>query len=479
MNDIILQISNIIFMLSIGYYLLQNLQWYNYNILRVIFKHNKFHWHLLYFVLPVVLFCLLDDYFIYYNIIHIILLIIWYKRLDKKLVWTSRIYRFFITYCIFLTISFVVIIVLNTTKYILFISLAVSLLISYISEMIIINQYKKMAIKKLNSIENLIIIAITASYGKTSIKNFIYSLLSRQFRTYATPRSVNTINGIISDINNNLPNDCQIYIVEAGARVKGDIEKISNLINHHYAVIGEIGEMHLQYFKSLENIKNTKYELFKSTRLKEVFLFRENEIPSDINVPITLFPQNISNIHSDLLGSSFDMKLDNKTYSFHTKILGEFNISNLCVAIIIAYKFGISPNRIVELVRGIKQVEHRLEKIEVSGRIILDDSFNGNLNGMKEAIRLASLHKGGKKIIVTPGIVENSIENNVKLAILIDEVFDIAIITGELNSKILVQNIFNAQKIITKDKMNLNDILSKFCSNGDLVLFANDAPSYI
>ncbi|RDU58293.1 UDP-N-acetylmuramoyl-tripeptide--D-alanyl-D-alanine ligase [Helicobacter sp. MIT 99-5507] len=479
MNNVILQISNIIFMLSIGYYLLQNLQWYNYNILRVIFKHNKFYWHLIYFILPVILFCLLGDYFIYYNIIHIALLIIWYKKLDKKLVWTSRICRFFITYFIFIVISFVAIIILNITKYILFISLIISLLISYISEMIIIKQYKKMAIEKLHSMENLTIIAITASYGKTSIKNFIYSLLSKQFKTYATPRSVNTINGIISDINNNLPNDCQIYIVEAGARVKGDIEKISNLINHHYAVIGEIGEMHLQYFKSLENIKNTKYELFKSTRLKEVFLFKDNEIPSDISVPIIPFPQNISNIHSDLSGSKFDIKLDDKTYSFETKILGEFNISNLCVAIMIAYKFGVSPNKITQLVKELKQIEHRLEKIEINGKIILDDSFNGNLNGMKEAIRLASLHKGGKKIIVTPGIVENNIKNNEKLAILIDKVLDIAIITGELNSKILAQNISNAQKIIIKDKMDLNNILSKFCSDGDLILFANDAPSYI
>ena len=129
--------------------------------------------------------------------------------------------------------------------------------------------------------------------------------------------------------------------------------------------------------------------------------------------------------------------------------------------------------------RNIKQIEHRLEKIEINGKIILDDSFNGNLNGMKEAIRLASLHKNGKKIIVTPGIVENSITNNVKLAILIDEVFDIAIITGESNSKILAQNISNAQKIIIKDKMDLNNILSKFCNDGDLILFANDAPSYI
>ena len=479
MNNIILQISNIIFMLSLGYYLLQNLQWYNYNILRVIFKHNKIYWHLLYFVLPVALFCLIGDYFIYYNAFHLIILVIWFVKLDKKLVFTSRVIRFFITYCILLFISFVVLINLDVTKYILFIALLASFIISFVSELIIIKQYEKLAIEKLNSMDKLIIISITASYGKTSIKNFIYALLSKQFKTYATPRSVNTVNGIISDINNNLPNDCEVYIVEAGARQKGDIEKIANLVNHHYAVIGEIGEMHLQYFKTIENIRNTKYELFKSNRLKEVFLYKNNDFPSDVNIPITLFPQDISNINSDLAGSTFIMNLGGKSYHFKTKILGEFNVVNLSVAIMIAYKFGISADKLTSLVENIKPIEHRLEKIEVNGKIILDDSFNGNLNGMKEAIKLSSLHKNGKKIIVTPGIVENSIENNIKLAMLIDNVFDVAIITGELNSKILSQNIFKAQKVIIKDKINLNSVLSKFCSDGDLVLFANDAPNYI
>ncbi len=479
MNNILLQISNIIFMLSLGYYLMQNLQWYNYNIFRVILKHNKFYWHLLYFILPVLLFFLLGDYFIYYNIFHICILIIWYIKLDKKIVFTSRVNRFFIAYCILLLVSFIVLINFDITRYILFVALFVSFLVSFLSELVIMRQYKKLAIKKLNSMNNLIIISVTASYGKTSIKNFIHTLLSKQFKTYATPRSINTINGIISDINNNLPYDCDIYIVEAGARQKGDIEKIANLINHHYAVIGEIGEMHLQYFKTIENIKNTKYELFKSNRLKEVFLFKNNDLPSNASIPITLFPQDVSNICSNLSGSTFTMNLGETCYDFKTKVLGEFNVVNLSVAIMIAYKFGISPNKIISLVENMKPIEHRLEKIEINGKIILDDSFNGNLNGMKEAIKLSSLHTNGKKIIVTPGIVENSIENNIKLARMIDSVFDVAIITGDLNSKILSDNISNAQKIIIKDKINLNSILSKFCSDGDLILFSNDAPNYI
>lgn len=478
-NNIILQIVNVIFMLSIGYYLAQNLQWYNYNILRVISKHKKITWHIVYFVVPIVLFCILGNYFYIYLIIHLILLMIWQRKLDKKLVWTNRIKRFFANYIVFLVISFVILIYFDVTKYILFVALVISFIISHVSEFIIMKQYEKLAIEKINSSSNLKIIAITASYGKTSIKNFLFALLSKRYKTYATPRSVNTINGIISDINNNLQKDCEIYIVEAGARQKNDIAKISHLINHQYAIIGEIGEAHLEYFKTIENIKNTKYELFQSARLKEVFLYKDNDLPNDASVLITKFPPEIDDIQSDLSGTKFKMKLDDKFYKFNTKILGKFNISNLSVAILIAHKFNIKPEELQELVSHIAPIEHRLEKMEINGKIILDDSFNGNLNGMKEAIRLASLHNGGKKIIVTPGLVENSISNNTKLAMLMDDVFDIVIITGSLNSEILSQHIYKAQKVVIKDKVNLNSVLSRFCKDGDLILFANDAPSYI
>lgn len=478
-SNIIIGLVNFVFMLSLGFYLMQNLQWYNYSFFRIICKHSKPYWHFLYIILPIVVFVFVGKYFYIYLICHIILLGYWYKRLDKKLVWTSRVKRFFITYAVFLVISFVVLLYVDISRYIWFLALFASLVISYISEVVIISQYKKLAIEKINAMPHLTIIAITASYGKTSIKNFIYALLSKKFKTYATPRSVNTINGIVSDINNNLANDCEIYIIEAGARKSGDIEEIANFINPQYIVIGEIGEAHLQYFRTIENIQKTKYELFESNRLQEVFLYKSNPIPKDIKSHITLFPPEISDIDCNLSGTSFRLAIEGERYLFHTQILGRFNITNLSVAIMVALKFGFSPQELQDLVSHIKPIEHRLEKIEINGKIILDDSFNGNLSGMSEAINLASLHKNGKKIIVTPGLVESSVENNIKLATLIDNVFDIAIITGDLNSKVLSSHISKAQKIIIKDKVNLNNILSQFCASGDLILFANDAPNYI
>lgn len=477
--------THFIFMLSVGFYLLQNLQWYNYSIWRTFTKHTKYRWHFIYLVVPFALYFAMEYYgfgqfFCFYLGIHIILLGVWYYRLDKKLVWTNRVKRFFITLTIFLTIDFVLESLFDLPQYSSFVALVVALLESKISEIIIMRQYRNLALEKLSAMPNLKIIAVTASFGKTSMKNFIHALLCKKYHTYATPRSVNTIGGIIADINDNLPEEADIYIVEAGARQKGDIDKIAKLLNHQIAVIGEIGEAHLEYFKSIENTKEAKYEILNSERLERVYLFKDNEVPELENgAKIVRFPSEVKNVDSTLQQTKFSLKVGKDFIDFETKILGKFNIANIAVAVAIAQDLGVGAKEIQKSVENLRAVEHRLEKIEVNSKLILDDSFNGNLGGMEEAIRLSSLHKGGKKIIITPGLVESSVENNTKLALLIDRIFDIAIITGDLNSAILARNITNAQKIILKDKMNLNSILSSFSHSGDLILFANDAPNYI
>lgn len=484
MSRIITIAAHFIFMLTIGFYLMQNLQWFNYSVWRTFTKHTKYKWHFIYLFVPIGLYFAFEyygfgQYFCFYLAIHIILLSVWYYRLDKKIVWTNRVKRFFITLTIFLTIDFVLEYLFELPQYSSFIALVVALLESKISEAIIMRQYRNLALEKLASMPNLKIIAITASFGKTSMKNFIHALLCKKYHAYATPRSVNTISGIIADINNNLPEEADIYIVEAGARQKGDIDKIAKLLNHHIAVIGEIGEAHLEYFKSIENTKEAKYEILSSERLERVYLFKNNELPEIQGAEIVRFPSEVKNIDSTLKHTKFSLKVGKEFVDFETKILGRFNITNIAVAVAIAQDLGVSTKEIQKSIENLKAVEHRLEKIEVNSKLILDDSFNGNLGGMEETIRLSALHKGGKKIIITPGLVETSVENNTRLALLIDKTFDIAIITGDLNSAILARNITNAQKIILKDKMNLNSILSSFSHSGDLLLFANDAPNYI
>lgn len=471
--------THVILVMALGWYLITNLQWYNYKIERVVLKHHKWQWHITYFLAPIVLFYIIPDiYFsIYFYLLYMTSFILWNRKLDRSLVLTGRVKRFL---AILLFITFVIhglcLAIENCQNKAIFIPLILTYLISYGMEKMFFISYKHQAKKRLETIPNLKIVAITASYGKTSIKNYLYQVLKNKYKVYKTPRSVNTIGGIVLDVNESIPLDTQIYIAEAGAREKGDIEEITMFLEPQYCVIGSVGEQHIEYFKTLDNIIHTKMEILKSPKMVRGFV--HESVPMKNYNTITAFPDELNVTMSNLDGIWFDILIDGKQEHFSAPILGSFNAINLTAVILVAYELGMSTEEIKLALEGLPQVEHRLQKIEAGGKIIIDDSFNGNLEGMLEAINICCHHKG-RKVIVTPGLVESTSEANILLAKEINEKFDYAIITGELNSHLLSANIDHNKLYILKNKAELETILASETHPGDLILFANDAPNFI
>jgi len=480
---LVMVILNFIVVGILSLYIMTNLQWYNYKIKRVLFKHHKRRWHLYFFVLPAVLYIvgIFYNFVLYSFIIYIPFFIRWYSSLDKKLVFTSRVRIFFmILFIVSIIINMVVHIFIHSGVYCILLPIVSSLVLSSYYEKRVFERYHLQALSKFATMPRLKIIAITGSYGKTSMKNFVADILSNHYKVYATPRSVNTLAGIIKDINENLPSYVDYYIVEAGARSSGDILEITNLLQQTYGVVGKVGEAHIEYFESIQNTIMTKLEILQSPFLKKAFIQKElkkNEhIPKNMN--IVYYPKDIRAKKATLDGVEFELNIGDKWYLIKAPVLGSINIENIALAIDIALEVGISIEQIIEDISHLKSVEHRLQKIEAGGKIIIDDSYNGNFEGISSAIELAKQHNG-KKVIVTPGLVESNDELNIKIAKQINETFDIAIITGELNSKLYSTYIKSPQKILLKEKDLLQNILASHTKSGDLILFANDAPSYI
>ncbi len=594
--NIIFLIAHAAFVLMLGFYLITCLQWFSYKPARIIFHFTKPAWHLYFFILP------LAAYFgceiaaglcaakfgaaslralqvakILIVAAYALALYFWQRGLDKKLVFTPRVKRFFaiLAVCVF---SF------NAAFYAaggpilpIFLPLGAALAASFAYERAQAAKFKADARKKLAQVPSLTIIQITASYGKTSIKNFLYQILKSDFRCYKTPRSVNTLAGLVRDVNEALPADTQIYIAEAGARLSGDIAEITEFLAPQIVVVGEIGAQHIEYFKSIENIRKTKLEALTSARLKHAFLHSSTQKSADERV--TIYDEGLEICGADLDGIKFslclseneslasggnsvphadtsaaesegqgDLSLDassaacaekyknsknygadfneansishaerseqefyeqaasddkicsskergvqeaanerkisngrseqGKRHEFFAPILGKFNAANLAACIKIARFLGLSADKIKNRVAHVSAVEHRLARLDAGGKIIIDDSFNGNLSGMLQSYELMRSY-GGRKVIITPGIVESTREDNETLAAKIDEIFDLAIITGELNSEVLQSKIDPAKTIVLKDKRDLQRVLSENTHSGDLILFSNDAPSFI
>jgi len=468
--DIFTLLGYLLFMVAIGYYTITNLQWYGYKLERVLFHHTKSWWHLLYFVAPFVLYVganYLGGHGYVVALIYLGLLYFWYRSLDKPLVFTGRVKRFY-----GLLMLAAVLCALAWGCYSVLIPLLAAILLSMGIEKMLFNGFKRQAEKRLQAMEDLRVIGITASYGKTSIKNFIAHLLQIKYRTYATPRSVNTLGGIMKDVNEDLPEDTEIYVVEMGARGEGDIAEIATFVNPHYVVVGKIGPAHIEYFKSMEKIRDTKMEILQTSRLEEAWIHESAHVKPESHIYI--FGSDIQEIEATLEATGFTLN----GVRYHASILGAFNAMNLAAAVKVAMALGLTEEEIQQGLSTLKPVDHRLQRIDAGGKVILDDSFNGNVDGMLASFDLATTYEG-RKVVITPGLIEAEEALNKQVAIRANEVFDLVILTGDLNYALFREYINEDKLLHLSVKSEMEQMLATQTRSGDLILFANDAPSFV
>ncbi|WP_456433242.1 Mur ligase family protein [Nitratifractor sp.] len=456
----------------LGYYIVTTLQWYSYRLKRVAFHHTRPWWNVAYFLLP----------FLTYDFVsgisrgrwgfvvalgYLPLFFLWYRKVDKKLVFTERVKRFFAALGLFGLLF-----ALGLGLYNTFLPLALAWAVSVAIEKILFGAYRRRAERKLARMEDCIVVGVTASYGKTSIKNFLATILGVRYRVYATPRSVNTLGGVMKDVNDELSEDTEVYIVEMGARGEGDIAEITRFVRPHYAVVGTVGLAHIEYFKTLERIRDTKMEILQSPRLREAWVHvSANARPSET---VHIFGPEIESVEATLEGTCFTMEGER----YCAKILGAFNAVNLAAAIYVARTLGLTPEEIRRGLERIQPVPHRLQRIDAGGKVILDDSFNGNVDGMLASFELASTWEG-RKILITPGLVEADRELNERIARKAAEVFDRIVVTGELNYPVFAEIVPSEKLTHLPSKERFEEFLAQNTRPGDLILFANDAPSFI
>ncbi len=485
MLQLINTFSYAVFLLAMGYYFITNLQWYSYKLSRVLFHHSKTWWHFVYFLLPFSLYMFvssLSEYAFVVVLAYVAILVPWYRGLDKPLVFTGRVKRF-----VMALLLFAIFIVVAFNQFSVLIPIFLAYFISMFIEKMLFNGFKVKAQKKIDSMEDMIVIGITASYGKTSIKNYIEHLLKAQYKTYATPRSVNTLGGVMKDINDDLPLDTQIYVVEMGARGEGDIAEIATFVNPHYVIVGKIGTAHIEYFRTLENIRNTKMEILQTSRLKEAWIHESAMVKREKNVhtfgsmenlDIRSIQQVPEYIITDIEATLKSTKFVLDAIPYEASILGAFNAMNLSASVLVAKALGLSDVQIQTQLGTLEPVAHRLQRIDAGNKVILDDSFNGNIDGMMASFDLATTHEG-RKVVITPGLVEVDDDLNIQVAQRANEVFDVVVVTGDLNYALFKEYIDEEKLVKLATKAGMEEMLIEQTRAGDLILFANDAPSFI
>ena len=332
------------------------------------------------------------------------------------------------------------------------------------------------------------VVAVTGSFGKTSCKNILFTLLDGVFNVAMTEENHNTPMGIALSINK-LTGKEDFFICEFGARRKGDIKYLCTVFPPDIGLITGICEQHSGVFGSLNVIYNEKFLLAKHLKtggfcafgnnLYAKKMYREyagNKI--SIGACEDIYAENICR----LIGkTTFNLHIREKSKNVVTCLCGKQAIENLLLCVAVADKIGVPPEVIFDRIEAIKQTPHRLEYSRVGDVHILDDSYNSNTVGVRYALEYLRGYPS-PRIVVAQGVVELGIkqrEENIHIGEEIASVADHAILLGVNKNAIktgLKRKKYRGTVTVCHGLKSVRKKLTRVVRPGATVLFQNDLP---
>lgn len=431
------------------------------------------------------------------------------KKAKKPLVYTARVKRMLFTTFVLTAIVFTGASLLYVPRHHESIAILAMALLFAMSNLIIllvnlINKPVELSINKhyindaksiLKDCPDLNIIGITGSYGKTSVKYYLTTLLKAKYNVLMTPESYNTPMGVVKTIRGSLKSTHEIFVCEMGARWVGDIKELCDIVEPKHGIITSVGPQHLESFGSLDAVKKTKFELADSLSDNSLLLLNADD--QNINDYVgsrKYVSYAIDNdadyraydIKANDRGTTFSVKTrDGETQTYSTKLIGRHSVLNITGAIAMSHKLGISLKDLKAQVRRLEGVPHRLQLTDKGNLTIIDDAYNSNPSGTKAALEALSLFDG-YKVLVTPGMVElgaKQNELNCEFGKDAAKVCDYVVLVGQKQAKPikagLLEEKYDESKIfIAYDIHEALDHVYKLNSNGKkkIVLLENDLP---
>lgn len=374
--------------------------------------------------------------------------------------------------------------------------IALSGLLAWPIEKGISELYFRDAQKILKSRKDLIRIGITGSWGKTSVKFILGTILGEKYNTLVTPASFNTPMGVTKVIRTMLEPGHRVFVAEMGARHVGDIREMCRLVHPEIGILTSVGPQHLDTFKTLERVIRTKYELIEALPPDGKAFFADDGDSCRNLYEKTTKKKMISgldpacddvwaeNITFSPDGSTFDLCKEGTRIHCRSQLLGELNIRNILLCAAVAFELGLTAEQISRGIEKIRPIEHRLQLIpNPGGMSVIDDAFNSNIKGARQAFQVLKVFPE-KRIVVTPGMVELGVkeyELNREFGEAMAECCDTAILVGKKRSQAIEEGLrsggFAENSIHVVSSLDeATGLLRQIVTPGDTVLFENDLP---
>lgn len=260
----------------------------------------------------------------------------------------------------------------------------------------------KKATKKIFKHKNLKIIMISGSFGKTSIKNFIFQLISHSFRTQMTAGNINTHTGIANWINNYLQDNTEVLITEVDGFHEGEIRDISKMIPADIVVITYLGDQHLERLGSRHVLAKTLNETIEYSKENSQVFISEQTLKDIEGQNVKLSKRNTT-----IVDNFSEVQKVNQN-------LSDTNTKNLTYALHVAQLLKVPEDILADSIEKIELPDRRQKLTILNGFTVLDDSYNISLTTAKESLKRAlelSNLQNKKLIVIFAGIPELGVEN--------------------------------------------------------------------
>ncbi len=333
-------------------------------------------------------------------------------------------------------------------------------------------------------------VAITGSYGKTSMKELLVTVLSEGKKVAATPANKNVAVSQ-SRFAQNLSGDEDIVLIEYGEGAPGDVAAFAATTHPTHAVITGVAAAHLDRYKTVQRAGQDIFSIVKFVKAGHVFVNKESiEARPFIKPGFITYDSGgtlgwkVSRVILDITGTSFTIKHGKRSLKLKSGLLGRHNIGPLCLAAAFADQFGMTDKAIMKGISKTEPFEHRMRPYPLNGAWVIDDTYNGNLEGIRAGTLLLKELKAKRKLYVTPGLVDQgklSKAIHIEMGQLIAASgADLVVIMQHSVTEYLKTGLeaggFQGEIIVEANPLEFYENLGQFVAAGDLVLMQNDWP---
>jgi UDP-N-acetylmuramoyl-tripeptide--D-alanyl-D-alanine ligase len=336
------------------------------------------------------------------------------------------------------------------------------------------------------------VVAVTGSFGKTSTKEHIRDLLGDRYLVVASPASFNNRLGLARAINEHLQPGTEVFVAEMGMYAEGEIRALCEWLPPEIAVLTAVGPVHLERLGSIDAIVRAKSEIFERARVAVVCVDdpRLAAVADDLSARgmrvwrcgATDRP-NLDVAFVVAADGSARLRVDGTEHS--VRIGDGTHPSNLACAVAVARELDVAVDRVVARLARLAVPAHRLEvRTSERGVTVIDDTFNANPDGARHALDLlAHVDGGGRRVVVTPGMVElgaEQAEANEQFARLASESADTLVVVGRTNRAALLRGARGGSTAVecVANRDRGTAWVRSTLGSGDVVLYENDLPDH-